>query len=51
MLKEEKAEIGNLVRLTSYGIKMKSNPTWMTSTKGHQLLGVITGFDLSLIHI
>jgi len=45
MLKEEKAEIGNLVRLTSYGIKMKSNPTWMTSTKGHQLLGVITGFD------
>jgi hypothetical protein len=24
---------------------MKSNPTWMTSTKGHQLLGVITGFD------
>ena len=45
MLKEEKAKVGNLVRLSYYGTKMKSNPTWMTGTKGHQLLGVITGFD------
>ena len=45
MLKEEKVEVGNLVRLSYYGTKMKSNPTWMTSTKGYQLLGVITGFD------
>ena len=45
MLKEEKTEVGNLVRLSYYGIKMKSNPTWMTGTKGYQLLGLITGFD------
>ena len=45
MLKEEKAEIGNLVRLSYYGTKMKSNPTWMTGTKGYELLGVVTGFD------
>ena len=45
MLKEEKVEVGNLVRLSYYGTKMKSNPTWMTGTKGYQLLGVITGFD------
>ena len=45
MLKEEKAEVGNLVRLSYYGTKMKSNPTWMTGTKGYQLLGVVTGLD------
>jgi hypothetical protein len=45
MLKEEKTEVGNLVRLSYYGTKMKSNPTWMKGTKGYQLLGVITGFD------
>ena len=45
MLKEEKAKVGNLVRLSYYGTKMKSNPRWMRGTKGYQLLGFITGFD------
>ena len=45
MLKKEKVEIGNLVRLSYYGTKMKSNPRWMTGTEGYQLLGVITGLD------
>ena len=47
MLKEQHKEVGNLVRLTSYGTKMKSNPTFMTGTKGHLLLGVITRLDPS----
>ena len=42
MLKEKYWEVGNLVRLTYYGRNMKSNPPWMTGTKGNLLLGVIT---------
>ena len=34
MLKEEQVKIGNLVRLSYYGTKMKSNPMWMNGTKG-----------------
>ena len=45
MLKKEKVEIGNLVRPSYYGTKMKSNPRWMMGTEGYQLLGVVVGFD------
>jgi|TARA_S200002703_G_scaffold133234_1_gene121305 hypothetical protein len=45
MLKEEQVKIGNLVRLSYYGTKMKSNPMWMNGTKGKALLGVITNLQ------
>ena len=45
MLKEEHIKIGNLVRLSYYGTKMKSNPMFMNGTKGKKLLGVITRLD------
>lgn len=45
MLKEEQVKIGNLVRLSYYGTKMKSNPMWMNGTKGKELLGVIINLD------
>lgn len=45
MLKEEQVKIGNLVRLSYYGTKMKSNPMWMNGAKGKALLGVITNLQ------
>ena len=42
MLQEEQMKIGNLVRLSYYGTKMKSNPMWMNGAKGKELLGVVT---------
>jgi hypothetical protein len=45
MLKEEQMKIGNLVRLSYYGTKMKSNPLWMNGANGKALLGVVTNLD------
>ncbi len=45
MLKEEQVKIGNLVRLSYYGTKMKSNPMWMNGAKGKALLGVVTNLE------
>jgi len=45
MLKEEQMKIGNLVRLSYYGTKMKSNPMFMNGAQGKTLLGVITNLQ------
>jgi len=41
MLKKNSIEIGDLVRLSYYGRKLKTNPAFMWGKKGKRLLGII----------